>query len=161
MNTKYYTIAEVSKILGITKQCVYNKLNSLNELKHHLKIKNNTKYLSEDGLRVISGNLNFKHVESNCLNGLNENLNVETVSLKLLIKNYELQVADLKESVNAIKSIYEEQIFYLKNESMEKNEQLKSKDRLIENMQVLLKEQKTLAESRVKKNWWQFWKNEN
>ena len=158
MDIKYYTIAEVSEILGVTKQCVYNKLNNLNELKPHLKIKNNTKYLSKEGLEVIKENLNFKHVELKHLNGLNDDSNVENVNLKILIENYESQIKDLKESVNTIKSIYEEQIVYLKNESMEKNEQLKNKDRLIENMQVLLKEQKMLTEAQLKKNWWQFWK---
>jgi predicted RNase H-like nuclease (RuvC/YqgF family) len=80
---------------------------------------------------------------------------------------YKSQINDLQDHVDTLKSTYEgqiknlittyeSQIEYIKEESTKKTNQLETKDKLLENMQVLLKETKDkvtlLEEQQPKKN---------
>lgn len=63
--------------------------------------------------------------------------------------------------IEFIKDDYSKQLEYIKKESTKKTDQLETKDKLLENMQVLLRDQKLLIDSMKKKSWWQFWKKES
>lgn len=148
-----YSITELAKIANVTRQCIYNKLNSLGtELKEHLIKINNVKYLSKEGAIIVCKNLKpdinldiFNVVDNNVKS---DSKNIETTLQQQLIDSYIKQIEILTNELN-----------YVKQESIEKNIQLNTKDKLLENMQVLLKDQKLLLESKEKKLWWQFWKS--
>ena len=183
MNENDYTINQVSEILKVSKQCIYKKLNLLKDvLNPHLSIQNGIKYLSEEGLQIINKNLNsnkkLKDLKSlkkfeydeNVIEIFKQQINDLKQQKENLQHELETRVFELsknhKEQINEIKSSYENQFEHFKKESFEKNKQLESKDKqlenkdkLLENMQVLLKDQKLLLEEKIKKQWWQFWKN--
>lgn len=48
-----YTVIDISRKLSISRQAVYKKLEKMVELKSHIKVKNNVKYVDEEGLRLI------------------------------------------------------------------------------------------------------------
>lgn len=163
MKKEEYTVTEAAKILNITRQSIYNKLNSLNDvLQPHISKKNNVKYLSNEAVEIIQKNINGEDVKSNLYN-----IDKELIDL------YKNQINDLQNHVATIKSTYEEQIKnltntyrtqieYIKEESNKKTNQLENKDKLLENMQVLLKDTKEqvhlLENTKNKKSIWHFWK---
>ena len=119
-----FTISEISKKLTVSKQCISKKLKTLNEeLKPFIIIKNNIKYLNQEGLDIINNNLN----PDNNLNDLN-NLN------NVLIESYKNQIEDLKNKHNEHVNDLNKMIKHLQTDSNNKNE-------LLKNMQILLKEE--------------------
>ena len=48
-----YSITEAAKRLQVSRVTVYNKLDKLPELKAHVKVQNNTKYIDDTGLEII------------------------------------------------------------------------------------------------------------
>jgi predicted DNA-binding protein YlxM (UPF0122 family) len=156
---KDYSVVEAARLLNVTRQSIYNKLNSLKDiLQPYIKIKNNTKYLTEQAVEIIKKDLNGENVKGQIYNDVNDGLT----------NLYKSQINDLQNSIETIKSLYEEQISFLRNdylkqleyiksESEKKTNQLETKDKLLENMQILLRDQKLLIESK-NKIWWKFWK---
>jgi len=145
-----YTITEAANKLLITRQSVYRKIKKLqNELQQFLTIENNTQYISEEGIDIIKKNLscnkNLKQNENVTNESNNKSDNVTEIQniITIFQKQYENQIIDLKKQ-------FEKEIEHLRNESMEKN-------KLLENMQILLRDQKLLVEAK-NKFWWQFWK---
>ena len=169
MDSKEYTVTETAKILNVTRQSIYNKVNLLKDiLQPYIRVKNNTKYLKSEAAEIIKKDLDREIVKGQVYNIVNHDFTTFTD----LTEQYKSQIKDLQNSIEVMKSVYEAQIKfikedhskqleYIKNESAKKTEQLETKDRLLENMQVLLRDQKILIDSmQSKKTWWQFWKKE-
>ena len=169
LEDKEYTVSEAAKILNITRQSVYNKVNLLKDiLQPYIVIKNKTKYLTDKAVEIIRNDLNGDIVKEPFYNIVKHDFTTFTD----LTEQYKSQIKDLQNSVELMKSVYESQIEfikddyskqleYIKKESAKKTDQLETKDRLLENMQVLLRDQKLLIDSMKKKPWWQFWKRES
>jgi predicted DNA-binding protein YlxM (UPF0122 family) len=142
-NNEGLTISEIAEKLNVSKQCIYNKLKILKtELNSHIYIRNGVKYLTKEGYKIIDTSLNYDNADTIKNDPNNEfNLSTHKNEIENIKTIYEKRIVDLKE-----------QISYLQKESLEKN-------RLLENMQVLLKEQKLIESKTKKKSWWKFWNN--
>ena len=156
----YYTIAEVSKILCVSKVTIYNKLKTLNkELKPCVKLKQKVKYIDETGLELIKMSLSES---KNDLNALNNDLKQDASNFDY---NEDLSTLNkLNNDVEMLKSDYinrlKENIKLLEKELEIKNEQLNTKDKLLENFQVLLREEqknRLLLEEKKESDKKSFW----
>lgn len=139
---KLYNVGEIAELLNVTKQCIYKKINSLENVKQHLTIKNKTKYLTNEGISILKQNIK-PNTESSILN-------VE----HRLKSYYEKQIENLKEIIIKNNDDHERILQLLQN-------QLITKDKHLENMQVLLKNEQDknkLLLTSAEKKWWQFWK---
>lgn len=143
-----YSILEVSKKLNISKVTVYKKINSVKGLTEFITVKNNVKYINEEGFEFLK-ELTVNHVNSKGLKGVNsedKKNNVEGIEYKAF--NY----------------LQEDYINTLKKQIEEKDRQLEEKDKIIkkqmelnENNQVLLRQEKErlmLLEANNNKSFW-------
>lgn len=167
MKKESFSINEAAQELNVTKQCIYKKIKTLNELNNHIFIKNNIKYISKEGLDLIYKNLNSEQVNES-LNDLNELNNLNLNSLIRLIENYKEQIVLLntqhENHLNDLKNNYLFQIESLTEQLKTKDFQIETKDqqflqqtKLIENMQVLLKQHQDTNQKLIeeKKSIWQ------
>jgi chromosome segregation ATPase len=121
MESKIYSISEVAKILNITTQAVYKKIDKFDhDLEDCLTRKNNILHINKKGLDVLKGNSN-KDPENNY--DFETDLNSVTNKITNLVDN-----------------LVTNQIDVLSTELKEKNKQIEDLNRIIENMQVLLKQ---------------------
>ena len=143
-----YTILEVSKKLNTSKVTVYKKINSVNKLKGFITIKNNVKYINDEGLEVLKELIN-KSVNSKDCKWVNLNDDKNTIKAS---------------EYNAFNYLQEDYISTLKKQIEEKDRQLEEKDRIIkkqmelnENNQILLRQEKErlmIMESNNNKSFW-------
>lgn len=144
----YYTIAEASEILSVSKVTIYNKLKALKkELKDHVRTKQGIKYIDTEGLEVIKVSMSGK------VEGLND-LNNEEVAATAEALNFEGLNAFNKElkSLEKVIGILEKQLEEKDRQLERKDEQLKHNDKILENFQVLLREEqqnRLLLEERI------------
>lgn len=116
-----YTVSQAAKELNVSRQTIYIKLNKL-DLQDHIVIENNIKYITHKGLEIIRESL-CKQVDSK------DDSNVDS---KVDVNNDD----NLQENLTSLNSDY---INSLKDEIQYLREQLVNRDKLLENMQVLLK----------------------
>jgi len=167
MKPKEFTITETAGQLNVTRQYVYKKLDELkDEIEPFIILKNNVKYLKPEGIGILRDNikntgtkLNVNTIadiekDSKIKNALDTNNSLTDQ----IINNYEGQIKYLKDELSKKDEVYngfisdlKERITHFEKESLEKN-------KLLENMQVLLKDQKLLTEQTEKKKFWNFWK---
>lgn len=125
-----YTINEVSNLLNLSKGSIYKKL-KLKELDGHISRKQGIIYIDEIGFNLIkdkttANTLNFKDLNNKEIDYLfddeiavdKEDLSAKTEYINHLVAENQRLWSELKE----------------------KNLQLNTKDKLLENMQVLLKD---------------------
>ena len=144
-----YTILEVSEKLNTSKVTVYKKINSVKELTEFITVKNNVKYINEEGLEFLR-ELISKQVNSNEFKEVKNNTDKNTYK-----SSYE----------NAFNYLQEDYINTLKKQIEEKDKQLEEKDKIIrkqmelnENNQILLKQEKErflMLEEMNQKSIWQ------
>jgi len=137
-----YTVSEISNLVKLSKASIYNKINSKG-FKDYITKKQGVTYINETGLKEIQEGL--KDFTKEDINTLNDDTNVfkevetdnilneEVATGTELTKDY---INTLKDNINYLKDQNEK----LWNELQEKNIQLNTKDRLLENSQILLKE---------------------
>ena len=120
-----YDINEVSKLTGVSKVTIYKKLKKLKELKQYIVKKNDKTYILAEGIELINSSL---QVNTKVKNDINKEIASEGMSIDLTVNN------DL--------------INLLTDQLIEKDRQLREKDKQIEglinlnnNNQVLLKQQ--------------------
>ncbi len=141
-----YRVSEVAKILGITRATVYNKINCLQEeLTPFVYIKKGIKHIDDRGLEVIRKSLSVNKDAKDLTEGLTTPLTSEKAIENESVGNtIDRQAFDSR--IDTIQKDYIENlkvhIEELKNELQIKNDQLKRKDELIINFQILLKEDK-------------------
>lgn len=126
---EFYTIKEVSELMGVSVQSVYSKIKK--EFKPYLKLIDGKKYLKKEVLNDINDDY-FKQKDS----------------------------SSFKVELNLLKA----QNNQLINQLDEKDQQIRSFQKLLENQQILTlkaNEKIDLLESennKQKSKWWQFWK---
>lgn len=126
-----YTITEAAKQLQVSRVTVYKKIESIKDLKSHVKIKNNIKYIDDTGLDIIKLSM---------ANNSDSKVDTEEEideAVKQSNETYSEQFTDLQDKyINSLQS----QIEYLKNELEVKNKLISDQARMIENSQVLLRD---------------------
>lgn len=132
-NGMYYTIAEVEKIVNISKSAIYKKIKT-NEFEPYLSKKQGITYIDEHGLKLIQSSISsfvneFKVVEPE---------QEETTENK----GFEPEKKDVEYGENSSKYLkhLENEVEKLWGELQEKNNQIAKLSQLVENSQVLLRE---------------------
>jgi len=119
-----YTVAKVSELVNLSKASIYNKL-KLKEFESYITKKQGITYISEEGLKLIQSDL--KYYKDN--NTVNE------------------EVATDSDFINTLK----DDITYLKDQAKQKDlqfiNQLKEKDKQLENYSERLKQAHKLIEN--------------
>lgn len=126
-----YTVAKVSELVNLSKASIYNKL-KLKEFKSYLTKKQGITYISEEGLKLIQSDLKYYKA--------NNTVNAEVATDSDFINT-------LKEDINYLKDQAKQKDLQFDNQLKEKDrqlenysERLKQAHKLIENNQILLKE---------------------
>ena len=133
------SVAEVSVLTGLSKVSIYNKI-KLKEIEQYVVKNKGITYISDEGITLIKKGLNLK-VET--LNSLKDSLKVDEEEVAVSIENKEIEEfkVELKELnkdyLNSLKSENE----LLKRQLDEKDNQIAELHKLIENSQILLKEE--------------------
>lgn len=137
-----FKIFEVADKLEVSKVTIYNKIKVLNkDIKPFIHKLKGVTYIDETGIEIIKANLDSKNTLNNFKT--NSNSNNSDMSEDADIIN---RLNTFNESVTALNKDYisslKDQISNLQKELDIKNNQLESKDKLIENFQVLMKDDK-------------------
>lgn len=133
-----YTVEEVSVQLSVSKVTIYSKLKKYND---KVVLKNGKKYIDADLLRTIKEELKVKDIDNNNLNignepnTLNDYISTHTEDLSSLAKN-------LTNTLIEQLKVKDKQIDQL-------HEQITELHRLIENSQILLKEEQQQNNSQL------------
>lgn len=141
------SVAEVSVLTGLSKVSIYNKI-KLKEFEKYVVKNKGITYISDEGINLIFKGLNFKDVT---LNGLNEGLNLQREDVGISVENtdfkeFKLELKELnKDYLNSLKSENE----FLKEQLEEKDKQISELHKLIENSQILLKEEQKKSEQQL------------
>jgi len=153
----YINIQEVAKKLNVSHTTIYNKLKNkeINKLlKPYMKKMNNVRYLNLEGIEILKDTIAVKD---------NKEKKNNTNSVKPFISNDESMLLNLKgtllDSLNERIIQLEKDKEYLKDQIDLKDKHIETQARLIENSQILLRDQKLLMESKT--NWWKFWKKKD
>jgi hypothetical protein len=164
VDIELFSITKVAKQLNVSRQTIYNKLDELNELKTYIVVKNNIKYLMAEGIDIIRDNIKIQVIQDTPINekqkGESEHIDNSTIEffkdeLNKKDELYNKYILDLKQNNEDLKQnsdVLKQRIEHLEKESLEKN-------KLLENMQVLLKDQKLLTDGKESRKWWKFWKS--
>jgi hypothetical protein len=147
----YIKIHDVAEKLNISRMTVYNKLNNkeiYKELKPFLKKIKKVQYMSAEGIEILKKYIPVKDSSKN-------NNQFES---KIDSKDNEF-----KEMIDSMKDLQVNYISDLKNQVEYLQDQLKNKDEIIKNFQILLKNEQEnnlkLLESKQKTIWDKIFKN--
>jgi predicted transcriptional regulator len=138
----YYSISDVSKQLNVSKVTIYKKISRLSDLSGHVKKVNNGQCITAEGIEIIRKSLevnqnNKPSQEEFKENKVNDVIFGELTAYKELIESFKKQNENLQEQLKI------------------KDNQISDLTRLLENMQVLSKQQKLIEESTGnKKSFW-------
>lgn len=145
-----YSVQEASKLLNTSRVTIYNKIEKLKELKPHIKVKNNAKYITVEGIELIRQSINdnqqskvFTNIEEEKEEDTQENINNNSVVNDFtplqndLIQVLKEQIQELKEQITEIKEDKQKQIEHLQEQLQVKDKQIDVLTKLHENNQVL------------------------
>ena len=141
------SVAEVSVLTGLSKVSIYNKI-KLKEIEQYVVKNKGITYVSDEGIALIKEGLNLKE---DTLNSLNNSLKEADDEIAISLENKELEAfkVELKELnrdyLNSLKSENE----VLKKQLYEKDKQIAELHKLIENSQILLKEEQKKADQQL------------
>lgn len=141
------SVAEVSVLTGLSKVSIYNKI-KLKEFEKYVVKNKGITYISAEGINLIFKGLNFKDVT---LNGLNEGLNLPKEDVGISIENTDFKEfkLELKELNNLYLTLLKSENEFLKEQLEEKDKQISELHKLIENSQILLKEEQKKSEQQL------------
>lgn len=129
-----YTVDEVSKKLKVSKVTIYAKLKKFHDM---VVLKQGKKYITEDLFNLIKNDLRVNEID-------NDNLNIDNNEDT---SNYEMAM-DRDELINLNKDLINALIEQLK----EKDKQISVLHKLIENNQVLLKQEKQVNQLQLEEH---------
>lgn len=153
---EYTNIYDVAKQLKVSHTTIYNKLKNKDiykVVKPHLKKIKRVTHVDKEGIDILKGYITIKDTKKNKAEPILEpNIKESFYHLQ------ETLLVNLQDRINQLENDKE----YLKKELDSRNNHIETQAKLIENSQVLLREQKLLLESieaknEAKKNWWKFW----
>jgi hypothetical protein len=187
---KVYSIAKIAEITGKSKTAIYERLNNNKDIfKKHISKKDNVKYLSKEGLNILSSMFDNTFQGESIENKLNHNIegkaqNADIFLYEKLLESFEEQKKMLESKIGLVekesnkkiemlenqienqKSNYENRLIEqkegfkettktLERELEEKNSQILKYSKLLENSQVLLKEEQNIVKQiEEKKDSW-------
>jgi hypothetical protein len=187
---KVYSIAKIAEITGKSKTAIYERLNNNKDIfKKHISKKDNVKYLSKEGLNILSSMFDNTFQGESIENKLNHNIegkaqNADIFLYEKLLESFEEQKKMLESKIELVekesnkkiemlenqienqKSNYENRLIEqkegfkettktLERELEEKNSQILKYSKLLENSQVLLKEEQNIVKQiEEKKDSW-------
>jgi hypothetical protein len=125
-----YTIAEVSKLVNLSKTSIYTKLKQ-KELQQHVTKKQGITYIDEIGLKLIQSSLKNFEDSTNYFKDKQPDTSMND------------ELATDTDYLNCLK----EDIEYLKDQLAEKDNQLKQKDLQINNLNERLKQEQELTKN--------------
>ncbi|AOR24985.1 hypothetical protein [Clostridium taeniosporum] len=128
-----YTVEEVSKQLKVSKVTIYSKLKKFDTL---VVLKQGKKYITDDLFKLIQDDLKIRNADNNNLNS-NNNINL----------NDEMAM-DTDNLINLNKDLVNTLIEQLR----EKDRQISELHKLIENNQVLLKQEKEVNQIQLEEH---------
>lgn len=138
------SVAEVSVLTGLSKVSIYNKI-KLKEIEQYVVKNKGITYISDEGVDLIKGALNLKEYT---LNHSNDILKVDESEVPINIENKDIEEfkAELKELNKDYLSSLKSENELLKKQLDEKDKQIAELHKLIENNQILLKEEQKKAD---------------
>ena len=128
-----YDINEVSELTGVSKVTIYKKIKKIKELEPFIVRKDDKTYILEDGLRLIKEQLT---VNNKVNSEIESEVAIEGISMDLTIN---------KELINLLTEQLKEKDTQLK----EKDKQIAELHKLIENSQILLKEEQKKSDKQL------------
>lgn len=137
-----YSVSEVAKITGVSNVAIYKKIKKLNGLDQYVVIKENKTYVLEGGLELIKQSLQVNNqFNTREMEPEKEEVAVtETEENKQLNEVIELNNKLINSLIEQLK-VKDAQMEAKDKQISEQNEQILSLHKLIENNQVLLKEE--------------------
>lgn len=141
------SVAEVSVLTGLSKVSIYNKI-KLKEIEQYVVKNKGITYISDEGIALIKEGLNLKE---DTLNNLNEKLKVDELEVAIGIENKEIKdfKVELKELNKDYLTTLKSENEVLKKQLEEKDKQIAELHKLIENSQILLKEEQKKSEQQL------------
>lgn len=141
------SVAEVSVLTGLSKVSIYNKI-KLKEMEQYVVKNKGITYVSDEGITLIKEGLNLKE---DTLNSLNDSLKVDEDEIAISIENKELEEfkVELKELNKDYLTSLKSENEVLKNQLYEKDKQIAELHKLIENSQILLKEEQKKSDKQL------------
>ena len=142
------TVAQISEELGFSKVTIYNKLNSLKgDLKGCIQQKKGITYINSKGLSIIKQSLGLKVDEDTLIN--DDDIKAASIDNSEDLKQFkdiDYLIETIKKTLetsqeNYINSLLS-QIEHLQLELNKKDEQLNNTLRLLENSQILIRDNK-------------------
>ena len=128
-----YDINKVSELTGVSKVTIYKKIKKIKELEPFIVRKDDKTYILEDGLRLIKEQLT-----------INNKVNSEVES-EVAIEGISTELTINKELINLLTEQLKEKDTQLK----EKDKQIAELHKLIENSQILLKEEQKKSDKQL------------
>ena len=128
-----YDINKVSELTGVSKVTIYKKIKKLKELEPFIVRKDDKTYILEDGLKLIKKQLT-----------VNNKVNSEVES-EIAIEGISMDLTINKELINLLTEQLKEKDIQLK----EKDKQIAELHKLIENSQILLKEEQKKSDQQL------------
>ena len=128
-----YDINKVSELTGVSKVTIYKKIKKIKELEPFIVRKDDKTYILEDGLRLIKEQLT---VNNKVNSEIESEVAIEGISTELTIN---------KELINLLTEQLKEKDTQLK----EKDNQIAELHKLIENSQILLKEEQKKSDKQL------------
>lgn len=129
-----YTVADVARIIGVTRQAVYRKMDK-EELHPYLKDSAKGKMVTEKGFTILKGMFS-DYLESKQAPDTEQQKNSNRTDN--LQSDY---IASLKAEIENLKQINAVQAEHLKQITIDNSQQMNSLTQLLQNSQVLLKQQ--------------------
>lgn len=152
MDESYLTITEIANRLNVSRQYIYKlieKENLQEELEDYIIIKNKTKYISINALDILKNNIKNK-----------DEKRTYTTKKKNETDLYKEHIDYLKGEIEKREDFYKDLINDMRQRISFFEEESLKKDKLLENMQVLLKQKEEILQLADKKNTsrWNFFK---
>lgn len=132
-----YDINQVSELTGVSKVTVYKKIKKVKELEPFIVHKADKIYILEGGLKLIKEQLTVN-------NKVNYKVNSEVES-EVAIADISMELTINKELINLLTEQLKEKDIQLK----EKDKQIAELHKLIENSQILLKEEQKKVDKQL------------
>lgn len=140
--SKEYKIPEIVDIIGVSRATVYNKINSLsNVLDKYTTVRKGTKYIHSEGVEILKKSIRYSNILESQEADSAEISETKQENIDNTNDSNESKILENQESSTKYIESLESQLEYLKSIISEKDKQLGDMTRLVENSQVLQKQQ--------------------